>query len=94
MFQDTPIFTILEYGVATPALNNVVRNYISPGSLEQDNLVTKKQILKPAIYYGQGGNPSINSGKGAHGLVVFSYNILASIPPPAFPGVHFVNLIK
>lgn len=88
IYQESTVFTILEYGIALPQLNDVIKNYISPGSLEQDNLVINKVILEPTIYYGQGGNPSINSGKGAHGLVVFSYYTLTNIPPIPSPNVY------
>ena len=80
IFQENSIFTIVDYGVALPALNGNIQNYISPGSLEQNNLASNKIILQPTIYYGQGGNPSINSGKGEHGLIVFSYNNQSTIP--------------
>jgi hypothetical protein len=78
---DTSIFTILDYGVAIPGINNSITNYISPGTSEQDLLSLNKVIIPPTIYYGQGGYPTINSGSGAHGLVVFSYDQTVIINP-------------
>jgi hypothetical protein len=78
---DTSIFTILDYGVAIPGTTNSITNYISPGIAEQELLSLNKVILSPSIYYGQGGNPTINSGSGAHGIIVFSYDQTVIINP-------------
>jgi hypothetical protein len=74
-------FTILDYGTANPGVSNSATNYITPGISQQAYLASIKAILSPAINYGQGGKPGINSGKGSHGLVVFSYGNTVTIPP-------------
>jgi hypothetical protein len=88
IFQTNPIFTILDYGVAVPTLNGEIQNYISPGKSEQDALAINKIILQPSIYYGQGGNVSINSGKGQHGLVVFSYTNTLIVPSNSTANIY------
>ena len=75
------VFTILDYGVASPGFKASYSNYVSPGLVEQQLLV-RKGILQPfAIPYGQGGNPSVDSGKGANGIIAIEYTLESSVIP-------------
>uniref|UniRef100_A0A6C0AMJ1 Uncharacterized protein n=1 Tax=viral metagenome TaxID=1070528 RepID=A0A6C0AMJ1_9ZZZZ len=80
IYPDNTAFTILDYGTASPGVDNTSTNFISPGISQQGYLSDSKVFIHPEIYYGQGGNPNVNSGNGSHGLVVFSYITDVTIP--------------
>lgn len=71
------IFTVLDYGTGNPG-----SNYIAPGYQQQQSLYEQNKIILGNVPYGQGGNPDINSGIGANGLIVFSYNFISTIMAP------------
>jgi hypothetical protein len=70
------IFTVLDSGSSLPTTN-----YIAPGLTEQSIIVTNNIVQSNAIPYGQGGNKTIDSGTGGHGLVVIGYNNIVTISP-------------
>jgi len=67
------LFTVIDYGVAVPEINTSTENFMAPGLDEQETLVGDEIIQPITIPYGQGGTPGIDSGKGAHGLIVITY---------------------
>ena len=73
IYTETPIFTVLDYSVATPGTNLDPQNYIAPRLTEQLSLININTLPVNTINYGQGGNPSIDSGRGGHGVIVLSY---------------------
>lgn len=80
--NSTSIFTLLDYGVASPGFKTTYSNYVVPGKDEQMALVRKGILQPPPISYGQGGNPSVDSGKGANGIIVIQYSVDNTINPP------------
>jgi hypothetical protein len=76
------IFTLLDYSVAKPGINTRIENYIPPGLEEQINLVNSNILQVDTVQYGQGGNPSIDVGKGGHGIIVINYELNSVINPP------------
>jgi hypothetical protein len=88
IYKQQPIFTILDYNVATPGSNTTIKNYISPGLTEQRDLINTNIIYKTNISYGQGGIPGVDSAKGGHGIVILSYDIDSSIPPKASQSIN------
>ena len=76
------IFTLLDYDVAKPGINTTIENYISPRSAEQINLVNSNILQQQSIQYGQGGNPSIDAGKGSHGIIIINYDFNFTVNPP------------
>jgi len=87
VFSQNSIFTIVDYGVAIPGINTTVKNYISPGESEQQELVDNNYIKASLVKYGQGGNPSINGASGGHGIVVLNYQTSQRIQPPSTSNV-------
>ncbi len=76
------IFTLLDYGVASPGFKASYSNYVAPGQDEQQALV-RRGVLQPSdIPYGQGGTPSVDSGKGSNGLIVIEYSVTTTINQP------------
>ena len=73
IYTQTPIFNILDYSVAIPGTNFSPQNYIAPGLVEQLSLININTLTRNSINYGQGGNPSLDSGRGGHGVIVLSY---------------------
>jgi hypothetical protein len=86
-YNGTGVFTLLDYGVAKPGINTTVENYISPGFHEQINLVNSNILQTQTTPYGQGGNPSVDLGKGGNGIIVINYNRIAVVTPPVSPVV-------
>jgi len=73
IYTETPIFNVLDYSIATPGTNLAPQNYITPGLTEQLSLININTLPKNTINYAQGGNPSVDSGRGGHGAIVLSY---------------------
>jgi len=80
----TSLITVLDYGTANP-----MSNYNSPMVSEHNLLVYSNILPVESTVYGQGGVGTIDSGQGAHGVVVFSYESNVTVTPPgtgtAFP---------
>ena len=74
-FIFSTIFTLLDYGIS------VTDNFTSPGQEQRDFLINTNIINLGITPFGQGGIPSIDSGQGAHGLIVMSYEYDSFIDP-------------
>jgi hypothetical protein len=88
-FMFSTIFTLLDYGVASPGSNTLIKNFVTPGFSQQSTLAYSNIFIPPSIPYGQGGTPEVNSGKGAHGFIALTYEITkmvqVNITEPVFP---------
>ena len=80
--NDTPVFELVDYGVAKPGINTSVANYISPGSAEQIRLVNNNILQSSNVQYGQGGTPFVDSGDGSHGIIIVNYDLTSTVSPP------------
>jgi len=91
--SNSPIFTLLDYSVAVPGLNTAIKNYISPGTQEQINLVNSNVLQTQTVRYGQGGTPLVDTGRGGHGIIVVNYDRNTVVNPPSSSGTVFPSFI-
>ena len=87
IFNNQPIFKILDYGFAAPGTTTNVTNYISPGALGQQDPILSDIIQATPLNYGQGGITTVDSGQGAHGLIVAEYLVDTTLIPSSNPTV-------
>jgi hypothetical protein len=80
---DQAIFTLLDYGVASPS-----ENYTSPASSEQAALILAKILTPETVAYGQGGVSSVDNGAAGHGVVVITYQKSITVNPMSTPNVQ------
>lgn len=71
------LVTVLDFGTAYPSAN-----YVGPGFDEYKELLYSNLMPNISSIYSQGGIPTVDSGRGQHGVVVIKYESTISVVVP------------
>ena len=93
IFNTQPIFTLLDFGIAYPGSSSNLTNYISPGVVGQNDPILSNILQATTLNYGQGGNIAVNSGQGAHGLILTQFLLNTTVTPSSTPSTtpYFID---